>query len=88
VWLRVADVDAASDAPVVAYAVTRGTGTAVDRNRIRRRLRAAVAVHGAELGPGRAYLFGADRRVLHAPYASLVRAVGDLLRAHGEMTQP
>lgn len=84
-WLRVARVDASSEPPAVAYAITRGTGTAVDRNRIRRRLRAVVALHDAELVPGRAYLFGADRRVLHAPYASLERAVGELLRAHGEM---
>jgi ribonuclease P protein component len=65
----------------VAYAIPRSVGNAVERNRVRRRLRAAVAGHAAELGTGAAYLLGADRRVLHAPFTSLDRAVCELLRA-------
>jgi ribonuclease P protein component len=70
----------------VAYAVPRSVGNAVERNRVRRRLRAAVAGHVAELCPGGAYLLGADRRVLHAPFATIDRAVCELLRAAGGVT--
>jgi len=57
----------------------------VERNRIRRRLRAAVARHERDLVSGCAYLFGADRRLLHAPFSSIDRAVGELLRACREV---
>jgi len=72
----------------VAYAITRAVGGAVDRNRVRRRLRAAVARHQHDLAPGVAYLFGADRRVLHAPFSTIDRAVGELVRAAREHTPP
>jgi ribonuclease P protein component len=71
----------------VAYAITRAAGNAVDRNRIRRRLRAAVARHERELDSDMAYLFGGDRRLLHAPFASIDRAIGDALRASREMNE-
>ena len=45
-----------SEPPRVAYAVGRGVGGAVVRNRVRRRLRAATRAHADELVPGRAYL--------------------------------
>jgi ribonuclease P protein component len=70
----------APDAPRVAYAIGRRTGSAVVRNRIRRRLRAAVALHEAELSPGGAYLVAADRRAMTAPFAELADQVGRLLR--------
>jgi len=73
--------------PQVGYTVTRAAGSAVDRNRIRRRLRAAVARHSLDLEPATAYLFGGDRRLLHAPFASIDRAVGELLRAASEMNR-
>jgi ribonuclease P protein component len=85
VWLRVCDAPS-PDAPAVAYAVTRATGGAVDRNRVKRRLRAAVARHHGQLTAGTAYLFGGDHRVLHAPFATIDRAVGELVRAVGEVT--
>jgi len=87
VWLRVTP-HGALDAPVVAFAITRATGTAVDRNRIRRRLRAAVAEHEHDLVAGTAYLFGGDRRLLHAPFSIVQRAVGELVRASSEAMTP
>ena len=51
-----------TEPPRVAYAVGRRVGSAVVRNRVRRRLRAAVAEHGADLAPGGAYLFERSRR--------------------------
>src|SRR4029077_16025747 len=45
-----------SDPPRVAYAVGRGVGNAVVRNRVRRRLRAATREHAEALESGSAYL--------------------------------
>ena len=52
------------------------------RNRIRRRLRAAIRRADAEgrLGAG-AYLFGAGPDVLTMPFADLERAVAELVDA-------
>jgi ribonuclease P protein component len=60
--------------PRVAFTTVR-TG-AVTRNRIRRRLRAAVATQPA-LTPG-AYLFGGGPEVATAPFSTLVDAVARL----------
>lgn len=69
--------------PRVAYAVGRVAGGAVARNRVRRRLRAAVAVCEEDLRPGGAYLFGAGRDVAATSYEALVSAVSRLARAAG-----
>ncbi len=65
--------------PRVAYAVGRKVGGAVVRNRVRRRLRASVVRHRAELRPGAAYLFGAGRDAATVPFTELETAVGELL---------
>jgi ribonuclease P protein component len=65
--------------PRVAIATPRATGTAVARNRVRRRLRAAVAAHEHALAPGGAYLFGAGREAVGAPFDTLETTVGELL---------
>ena len=62
----------------VAYAIPRRVGTAVERNRIRRRLRAVLA--DQPLAPG-AHLVSADRSVLALTHVELVAQVEDLLRA-------
>ncbi|MGZ6928931.1 MAG: ribonuclease P protein component [Acidimicrobiia bacterium] len=56
-WVRCVAIDAGS--PQVAYAGGRPVGNAVTRNRLRRRLRAAVAAREGLLADGRAYLVGA-----------------------------
>jgi len=72
-----------SDAPPrVAYAVG-GVGNAVVRNRLRRRLRAAVARAEAELAAGGAYLVSARREALTMPFEALVEALAALFRAAG-----
>jgi ribonuclease P protein component len=69
------------DAPArVALATDRDLAGAVDRNRVRRRLRAAVATHADELEPGAAYLFGAGAEALSVPFPELARAVVELSR--------
>jgi ribonuclease P protein component len=67
--------------PRVAYAVGRRVGSAVDRNRIRRRLRAAVSQCAGELAPGGAYLLEADRAVLTTAFAELRGAVATAVGA-------
>ncbi|MBW3643921.1 MAG: ribonuclease P protein component [Actinobacteria bacterium] len=69
----------------VAYAVSRAVGSAVERNRVRRRLRALVAEAAAQLRPG-AYLVGTAPRAARSSYQGLR---DDLRRAlaqlgHGE----
>ena len=68
--------------PRVAYAVG-GVGNAVVRNRLRRRLRAAVARAEAELIAGGAYLVSARREALRMPFDALVEALAALFRAAG-----
>lgn len=68
--------------PRVAYAVS-GAGNAVVRNRLRRRLRAAVASAEAELAAGGAYLVSARREALTMPFDALVEALAGLFRAAG-----
>jgi len=60
----------------VGFTVSKKIGTAVERNRVRRRLRAAVGAAEARglLGSG-AYLVGAGREVLTMPVAELETAV-------------
>jgi ribonuclease P protein component len=57
--------------PRVAYAVGRHAGGAVERNRIRRRLRHVVRNHSERLRPGYQYLVGAGPEALSAPAAEL-----------------
>ena len=83
-WLRHV-AGAPGDPPRVAYAVGRQAGSAVQRNRIRRRLREAVrdAERTGRLAPG-AYLLGASPEVLTMPHAELSHAVAALLHSVGE----
>ncbi|MDQ6927979.1 MAG: ribonuclease P protein component [Actinomycetota bacterium] len=69
-----------SDPTRVAYAIGRKTGTAVVRNRIRRRLRAAARECHADLGAG-AYLVGATAQASVVPYAQLKYSLGEALAA-------
>jgi len=70
----------------VAYAIGRRAGNAVTRNRIRRRLRAAIDGHASELVPGGAYLFSADRPSMNVPFPTLSDHVVTLLqRAHEDL---
>ncbi len=70
--------------PRVAVATTRATGGADTRNRVRRRLRAAVAANESDLMPGGAYLFAAGREASDAPFDALTEAIGQLVRSVSE----
>jgi ribonuclease P protein component len=60
--------------PRVAYAVGRRVGTAVVRNRVRRRLRAVVAEEAAALAPG-AYLVAVRPEAAALPFEELKTTV-------------
>ena len=68
--------------PRVAFAIGRNVGGAVQRNRIRRRLRSALARGADQLPPG-AYLFGADAAALTMDFDRLERCVWELVEAIG-----
>jgi ribonuclease P protein component len=65
----------------VAYAIGRRFGKAVERNRARRRLRAAIALEQALLLPGGTYLVAADRSVMTLPFDTLRGHVTTLLQS-------
>jgi ribonuclease P protein component len=74
-------VPAKAEGPArVAYAV-RGAGNAVARNRLRRRLRAAVGRTEADLLAGGAYLVSARREALTMPFDALVGTLAALFAA-------
>ena len=86
--LRFALMGPATEPPRVAYAVGRNVGPAVVRNRVRRRLRAAVLEHRDRLEPGRGYLLRARPGAAADAYGELSTAVGALLsRTHAEQAR-
>ena len=64
----------------MAYAIGRRFGNAVDRNRARRRLRAALDRSSPDLAAGVAYLVGADRRVMTVDFPDLVTQISAAIR--------
>jgi ribonuclease P protein component len=77
-------VGSPAEPPRVAYAVGRNVGNAVVRNRVRRRLRSAVAEHAQTLRPGWGYLVRASASAADATYSELNDAVRLTLHAHRE----
>lgn len=69
-----------ADPPRVAYAIGRGVGGAVVRNRLRRRLRAVMTELGPRLGPG-AYLVGAAPEAVDVPFGALTEMVSGAVEA-------
>lgn len=71
-------VDPAETVPRVGYAIGRAYGNAVQRNLLRRRLRAAFSVHDASL-PAGSYLVGAASRDAQPTWPEVLRAVDRLV---------
>ncbi|PPD00668.1 MAG: ribonuclease P protein component [Hyphomicrobium sp.] len=78
----------ANDASRIGYTVTKKLGKAVDRNRIRRRLKAVVAGHAkAHLEPGFDYVIVARNLALSRPFQELVSDLTRTLdKLHGRQT--
>jgi ribonuclease P protein component len=66
----------------VAYAIPRRTGGAVVRNRLRRRLRAAVDQVAGELAPG-AYLISPDATAINMDFNELTECLRRSITAAG-----
>lgn len=68
--------------PGIGYTVTKRTGNAPERSRIKRRLRAAVTACHQHFKPQHDYVLIGRRQVLSAPFTTLV---GDLGRAAAKL---
>lgn len=72
------DDAAQSEEPRLGFTVTKKTGNSVERNRIRRRLKGALAASASELGendlvkPLHDYVLVARRAAISAPFSNLV----------------
>jgi ribonuclease P protein component len=78
--------DDAGGPPRVGFTVTRRQGNAVERNRMRRRLREVVRSGAADgMAPGHDYVIVARRDVLGASFSRLTSALKDRIegRRHG-----
>lgn len=65
-------VEVSDPAPGVGFTVTKKTGNAPERNRIKRRLRAAVAACSGKLVAGHDYVLIGRRESLNEPFNALV----------------
>ncbi|WP_420406828.1 ribonuclease P protein component [Hoeflea sp.] len=76
--LETLDRGMTAEAPRIGYTVTRKQGNAVERNRMRRRLREAVRqMAGVPFKPGHDYVIVARRDTLSAPFDRLVQALSE-----------
>lgn len=66
--------------PRIAFAVGRSVGNAVARNRVRRRLRAAIDTHAARLVAGGLYLVEAAPGAADLTYSELEETMGIILQ--------
>jgi ribonuclease P protein component len=85
VWVRWTPAPAgAVTPPEVGYAVGRAAGTAVARNRVKRRLRAAVDSLAVDMKPG-LYLLGGGPDVATTPFTELREALRSCLTRAGAL---
>jgi ribonuclease P protein component len=81
--LQVAKAEA--DDAGVGFTVTKKVGNSPERNRMKRRLRAAAAACARDFRPGHDYVLLARREALSLPFAKLVADLGGLIsRVHDE----
>ncbi len=65
----------------VGFTVTKKTGNAVKRNRIRRRLKEALRVHAADdMAPGNDYVIVGREEVASAPFAEIAAELSRRIR--------
>lgn len=76
--------DAQAEAARLGVTVTRKVGTATERNRIKRRLRAALRLCAQSAQPGVDYVVVARRDLLAAPFASIVTDLENAMTRLGD----
>jgi ribonuclease P protein component len=73
----------------VGFTVTKKHGNAVERNRMRRRLKEAVRLSaGFAMKPGHDYVIVARRDLLNAPFDALTRALRDRIENKPKQKRP
>ncbi|WP_428699580.1 ribonuclease P protein component [Stappia sp.] len=77
--LQAATAARADAVPRMGYTVTKKTGNAVERNRIRRRFREAVRAAAVQARPGVDYVLIGRRAGLSMDFDTLVREIGHCL---------
>lgn len=78
-------IPAIDDDAGVGFTVTKKVGNSPERNRMKRRLRAAAAACASDFKPGHDYVLVARREALSQPFARMVADLGGLiLRVHDE----
>ena len=76
-------VPVAEAEPGIGFTVTKKTGNSPERNRIKRRLRAAVTACARDFVPHHDYVLVGRREALSEPFAKLVADLGALIiRVH------
>ena len=88
--LEMVDRDEPDATPRVGYTVTRKQGNAVERNRMRRRLREIVRLaEGVSFRPGHDYVLVARRETLSAPFDAIGRAfAARMAEGHRKISNP
>ena len=66
--------------PGIGFTVTKKTGNSPERNRIKRRLRAAVTACARDFVPHHDYVLVGRREALSEPFAKLVADLGALIQ--------
>ena len=86
--LEVRDRQAPDEPPRVGFTVTKKHGNAVERNRMRRRLKEAVRLSaGFAMEPGHDYVVVARRDVLGASFDSLKASLKDRIASRQKQKQ-
>ncbi|WP_084620382.1 ribonuclease P protein component [Devosia chinhatensis] len=74
--------------PGIGFTVTKKVGNSPERNRMKRRLRAAAAACARDFQPGHDYVLLARREALSQPFARMVADLGGLIaRVHDQNAQ-
>ena len=72
-------IAAEDELPGVGFTVTKKVGNSPERNRMKRRLRAAAAACAGDFLPGHDYVLLARREALSRPFAKMIKDLNGLI---------